>query len=138
MFRRLCVLVFVLFFVVSEPTFGARLFRHRRTSCPPMACCKSYDQECFCLQARIWNVPFSTIDYYECLHYPDGCGPDDLVEHFTNYVFAPYTDPSELPQTCDGEHPCIGQRLCKTAVPVYTQQSSQFPGCRERGAVERL
>ena len=118
MSRRWCFLALVLFFFISEPTYGARLFRHRRVCCRPIIC-EPRDSPTFCLQQIIWDVPNSSVDFYECLTYPDDCGPDEEVEHWADYVFAPFEDPDDLPQDCDGPDYCLGQRLSPSVVPGY-------------------
>ena len=100
--------------MAAEPTFGVGLFRHRRVRCPgPVACDKPCNRvcaalECFCLQYRVFDEPFSNYDYWHGLYYPDGCGGDDEVEHYEDDEYAYY--PQDAPQHCMGDPPrCLGQ-----------------------------
>jgi hypothetical protein len=133
MVRRLHLLVFVLFFVSAEPTFGVGLFRHRRVRCPgPVTCekpcgCKALRaSECFCIQYLIWDVPGTAVDYWHVLYYPDGCGGDE-VEHYEDDLYYSYWE--SLPQQCSGAmyHRCIGQAFGCDAVPVVPGYSSIHP-----------
>jgi hypothetical protein len=114
MFRRISLLAVVLVFVSGEAAFAGRFFfRHRRPCCPPPCskaiCCELRSAgECYCIQDRIFDVPDSNFDWYEVQYYPDGCGDDDTVEHYTDYMNLDSTAIGTLPETCAGNN-CVGQ-----------------------------
>jgi hypothetical protein len=104
MLRRVCTTTLVLSFLLVQSSYGVGRRARRHACCASHATCaksKKYAaMECFCLQSLYYDAPplNQGPDFYVCQYFPDGCGPEGSVEHWSDYWYGIPTN--RLVQNC--------------------------------------